>query len=68
MRDALYQARDGRLHILVEMGKAMRQPREELSTYAPRITTLKIRVDKIRDVIGPGGKVIRSIVEETGGG
>jgi polyribonucleotide nucleotidyltransferase len=66
MRDALYQARDGRLHILGEMKKVMLSPREELSTYAPRITTLKIRVDKIRDVIGPGGKVIRSIVEETG--
>jgi polyribonucleotide nucleotidyltransferase len=66
MRDALYQAREGRLHILGEMKKVMHSPREELSTYAPRITTLKIRVDKIRDIIGPGGKVIRSIVEETG--
>jgi polyribonucleotide nucleotidyltransferase len=66
MRDALYQAREGRLHILGEMKRVMHSPREELSTYAPRITTLKIRVDKIRDIIGPGGKVIRSIVEETG--
>jgi polyribonucleotide nucleotidyltransferase len=66
MRDALYQARDGRLHILGEMAKAMSTHRQELSDYAPRIVTLKIRVDKIRDVIGPGGKVIRSIVEETG--
>jgi polyribonucleotide nucleotidyltransferase len=66
MRDALYQARDGRLHILAEMAKALHTPRQELSNYAPRIVTLKIRVDKIRDVIGPGGKVIRSIVEETG--
>jgi polyribonucleotide nucleotidyltransferase len=66
MRDALYQAREGRLHILGEMAKTLDQPRPELSMYAPRITTLKIRVDKIRDVIGPGGKVIRSIVEETG--
>jgi polyribonucleotide nucleotidyltransferase len=66
MREALYQAREGRLHILAEMAKALRIPRESLSTYAPRIVTLKIRVDKIRDVIGPGGKVIRSIVEETG--
>jgi len=66
MRDALYQAREGRLHILGEMAKTLSQPRAEMSTYAPRITTLKIRVDKIRDVIGPGGKVIRSIVEETG--
>jgi polyribonucleotide nucleotidyltransferase len=66
MRDALYQAREGRLHILGEMKKALHSPRQELSNYAPRITTLKIRVDKIRDIIGPGGKVIRSIVEETG--
>jgi polyribonucleotide nucleotidyltransferase len=66
MRDALYQAREGRLHILGEMAKTMQAARSEMSTYAPRITTLKIRVDKIRDVIGPGGKVIRSIVEETG--
>jgi polyribonucleotide nucleotidyltransferase len=66
MRDALYRARDGRLHILREMAKTLREHRTEMSTYAPRITTLKIRVDKIRDVIGPGGKVIRSIVEETG--
>jgi polyribonucleotide nucleotidyltransferase len=66
MRDALYQARDGRLHILGEMKKAMAGPRPEMSAYAPRIVTLKIRPDKIRDVIGPGGKVIRSIVEESG--
>jgi len=66
MRDALYQAREGRLHILGEMKKAMPQARAELSSYAPRIVTLKIRPDKIRDVIGPGGKVIRSIVEESG--
>jgi polyribonucleotide nucleotidyltransferase len=66
MRDALYQAREGRLHILGEMKKAMPQVRAELSSYAPRIVTLKIRPDKIRDVIGPGGKVIRSIVEESG--
>ena len=66
MREALYQAREGRLFILGEMAKTLRTPRESLSTYAPRIVTLKIRVDKIRDVIGPGGKVIRSIVEETG--
>ncbi|MGH7855780.1 MAG: polyribonucleotide nucleotidyltransferase [Candidatus Binatia bacterium] len=66
MRDALYQAREGRLHILAEMAKALPKHREDLSTYAPRIVTLKIKVDKIRDVIGPGGKVIRSIVEETG--
>src|SRR5438309_1513097 len=66
MRDALYQAREGRLHILGEMKKTMAEPRAEMSSYAPRIVTLKIRPDKIRDVIGPGGKVIRSIVEESG--
>jgi polyribonucleotide nucleotidyltransferase len=66
MRDALYQAREGRLHILGEMKKAMAEPRAEMSSYAPRIVTLKIRPDKIRDLIGPGGKVIRSIVEESG--
>src|SRR5947209_11634385 len=48
------------------MKKTMAEPRAEMSSYAPRIVTLKIRPDKIRDVIGPGGKVIRSIVEETG--
>jgi polyribonucleotide nucleotidyltransferase len=66
MRDALYQAREGRLHILGRMQEALGQPRVDMSSYAPRITTLKIRVDRIRDVIGPGGKVIRGIIEETG--
>ncbi len=66
MRDALYQARDGRLHILKAMKEALAQPRTDMSAYAPRITTLKIKVDRIRDVIGPGGKVIRGIIEETG--
>ncbi|HEY8515657.1 MAG TPA: polyribonucleotide nucleotidyltransferase [Candidatus Binatia bacterium] len=66
MHAALEQARAGRLHILAEMAKAMPAPRESLSPYAPRITTIKIRTDKIRDVIGPGGKVIRALVEETG--
>ncbi len=66
MRDALYQARDGRLHILHAMQTALAQPRPDVSSYAPRIVTLKIRVDRIRDVIGPGGKVIRGIIEETG--
>jgi polyribonucleotide nucleotidyltransferase len=66
MRDALYQARDGRLHILGRMEEALAQPRGDMSTYAPRIATLKIKVDRIRDVIGPGGKVIRGIIEETG--
>ena len=66
MRDALYQAREGRLHILGRMQEALGQPRTDMSSYAPRITTLKIKVDRIRDVIGPGGKVIRGIIEETG--
>jgi len=66
MRDALYQAREGRLHILGCMKEALGEARTDMSTYAPRISTLKIRVDRIRDVIGPGGKVIRGIIEETG--
>ncbi len=66
MREALYQAREGRLHILKAMTAVMEKPRSEMSMHAPRITTLKIRPDKIRDVIGPGGKVIRGIIEETG--
>jgi polyribonucleotide nucleotidyltransferase len=66
MRDALYQARDGRLHILACMQQALEIPRATMSAYAPRIETLKIKVDRIRDVIGPGGKVIRGIIEETG--
>ncbi len=66
LQEALEQARKGRLHILDIMTKAIAAPREELSPYAPRIITLKIHPDKIRDVIGPGGKMIRSITEETG--
>ena len=66
MREALYQAREGRLHILKAMGAVMDKPRTDISAHAPRIVTLKIRPDKIRDVIGPGGKVIRGIIEETG--
>jgi len=66
MRDALDQAREGRLHILGEMLKALPEPRTTLSPHAPRIFTIHINPDKIREVIGPGGKVIRSIVEETG--
>jgi polyribonucleotide nucleotidyltransferase len=66
MRQALYQARDGRLHILQHMTDTIGTPRTEVSMHAPRIVTLKIRPDKIRDVIGPGGKVIRGIIEETG--
>ncbi|MBF0145896.1 MAG: polyribonucleotide nucleotidyltransferase [Magnetococcales bacterium] len=63
---ALRQARDGRLHILEEMKKGIAASRPELSKYAPRIFTIKINPDKIRDVIGTGGKVIRGITEETG--
>jgi polyribonucleotide nucleotidyltransferase len=66
MEKALAQAREGRLHILKEMVGTIDKPRQEMSMHAPRITTLKIPVDKIRDVIGPGGKVIRGIIEETG--
>jgi polyribonucleotide nucleotidyltransferase len=66
MRQALHQARDARLFILGVMGKALEGPRNDVSAYAPRIVTLKIKPDKIRDVIGPGGKVIRGLVESTG--
>ena len=66
MKVALAQARDGRLHILGEMGKALTGARAELGEFAPRIETLKIPTDKIREVIGTGGKVIREIVEKTG--
>jgi polyribonucleotide nucleotidyltransferase len=66
MREALYQAKEGRLHILGEMEKTISTARSDLSSHAPRIITLKIRPEKIREVIGPGGKVIRGIVEETG--
>ncbi len=66
MQIALDQARDGRLHILDEMSKALTSARDALAESAPKITTIKISVDKIRDVIGPGGKIIREIVEETG--
>jgi polyribonucleotide nucleotidyltransferase len=62
----LDQARDGRTHILHEMDRALNAPAPELGEYAPRIETMKIPVDKIRDVIGTGGKVIREIVEKTG--
>ncbi len=66
METALNQARDGRLHILTEMEKVMKAPRGQMSEFAPRIETIKIKVDKIREVIGSGGKVIRSITEQTG--
>jgi len=66
MRIALDQARDGRLHILGEMEKAITSGREGVSDHAPRVTTIQINKDKIRDIIGPGGKVIREICEVTG--
>ena len=66
MSIALEQARDGRIHILGEMSKALTSAREDLADSAPKITKLKIPVDKIRDIIGPGGKIIREICEETG--
>jgi len=66
MLKALNQARDGRIHILGEMLKAIAAPRAELSLYAPRITTIHIKADKIRDLIGPGGKVIRGLQDKTG--
>jgi polyribonucleotide nucleotidyltransferase len=66
MAEALEQAKKGRMHILGIMEKALPEPRQDLSQYAPRIVQIKINPDKIRDVIGPGGKMIRSIVEETG--
>ena len=66
METALNQARDGRLHILGEMEKVMKTPRGQMSEFAPRIETIKIKADKIREVIGSGGKTIRSITEQTG--
>ncbi len=66
MMQALEQARNGRVFIVDKMRDALGQPREELSPYAPRVVTIQINPEKIRDVIGPGGKVIRSIVAETG--
>jgi polyribonucleotide nucleotidyltransferase len=66
MKQALAQARDGRLHILGEMAKALTEGRSEFSVHAPRIETMQINPEKIREVIGSGGKVIRAIVEESG--
>jgi polyribonucleotide nucleotidyltransferase len=66
LQEALTQAKQGRLHILEHMKTTLAEPRPELSPRAPRIIVIKIPVDKIRDVIGPGGKMIRSIVEQTG--
>jgi len=66
MRKALAQAREGRLYILRKMQETLSQSRADVSAHAPRIVTIRIPVDKIRDVIGPGGKMIRSIIERTG--
>lgn len=66
MREALDQARVGRLHVLDKMQESLSSPRDSLAPYAPRIFTLQIKPDKIRDVIGPGGKVIRGIIAECG--
>jgi len=66
MEMALEQAREGRLHVLKEMEKVIAQPKSNLSIYAPRIVTMQIKSEKVKDVIGPGGKVIRGIIKETG--
>jgi len=66
LRSALERARNGRFHILGIMEQALSAPREEMSPFAPRITILHIHPDKIREVIGPGGKIIKRITEETG--
>ena len=66
MGKALYQAREARMHILNEMDKAISQSRTEISKYAPRITTINVKPEKVRDVIGPGGKMIRHITLTTG--
>jgi polyribonucleotide nucleotidyltransferase len=66
MAQALEQARQGRLHILSCMDTILTGPRKDLSTYAPRIITLKVHPNKVRDIIGPGGKTIRGIIEDTG--
>jgi len=66
LSEALEQARSGRIHILDRMSEALSEARASISSYAPRILTIRVPVDKIRDIIGPGGKMIRSIVERTG--
>jgi polyribonucleotide nucleotidyltransferase len=66
LEEALEQARKGRLHILDKMAEAIAEPREDLSPNAPRIVTVQVKPDKIRDIIGPGGKTIRAIQEQTG--
>ncbi|ABA88806.1 polyribonucleotide nucleotidyltransferase [Syntrophotalea carbinolica DSM 2380] len=66
MQQALEQAREGRLHILDKMAEAITAPRSDLSPYAPRITTIQVKPDQVRTVIGPGGKNVRGIIEATG--
>jgi len=66
LEEALEQARRGRLHILERMATGLAAPRDELSPHAPRIITVQVKPDKIRDIIGPGGKTIRALVEQTG--
>ncbi|MCK4537069.1 MAG: polyribonucleotide nucleotidyltransferase, partial [Desulfuromonadales bacterium] len=66
MKQALAQAKAGRIHILGEMAKAIAAPREDLSPYAPRITSIKVKTDQVRTVIGSGGKNVRGIIEATG--
>ena len=66
LQDALKQAKDGRMHIMQEMLAEIPEPRKELSPYAPRIITMQVDPDKIRIIIGPGGKTINAIVEKTG--
>src|SRR5258708_37643823 len=65
-RQALAQAKEARLHVLGKMAEVIKGPRTELSPHAPRFITIKIRPEKIREIIGPGGKVIRGMQEETG--
>jgi polyribonucleotide nucleotidyltransferase len=66
LEDALAQARDARLFILGEMNKVLAAPRDDVSQYAPRVVTVQVKVDRIRDIIGPGGKTIRAICEQSG--
>ena len=66
LKEALYQAREGRLHILSKMNEAISTPRSEMSEYAPRITTIFVKQERIKDVIGPGGKNIKGIILATG--
>jgi polyribonucleotide nucleotidyltransferase len=66
LEDALDQAKEARLHILDHMEKSISGPRDDISRYAPRIETIQVKVDRIRDIIGPGGKMIRAITEQSG--